>query len=100
VLAYNVISRERMALSTSVDGGLNWKYYATLDNGTSPTVAEGSDTYPTIILSGSGAELLTTWSSYCKGCPAVGNKMPARPVRQDLGSFSTIKLARTALPPL
>jgi hypothetical protein len=85
VLAYNVVTRERMALSTTVDGGRTWRYFATLDNGTSRMVpGETSDAYPTVVAV--GAELLTTWSTYGSGGGSGG------------GGFNTIKLARTALP--
>ena len=81
VLAYNVHERKRMALSTSSDGGLSWRYLATLDNGTTPG-EESSDCYPTVIVA--GEELLTVWSTYDGGPSANG--------------FAGIKLARTALP--
>jgi hypothetical protein len=84
VLAYNVITRERMALSSSTDG-VTWFYFATLDNGTSPLVpSETSDAYPTVVAA--GQELLTTWSTYGSGGGSGG------------GGYNTIKLARTSLP--
>ena len=85
VLAYNVITRERMALSSSTDGGLTWSYFATLDNGTSPLVkSETSDAYPTVVAT--EQELLSTWSTYGSGGGSGG------------GGYNDIKLARTALP--
>ena len=85
VLAYNVVTRERMALSSSTDGGSTWEYFATLDNGTSPLVpGETSDAYPTVAAAGN--ELLTTWSTYGSGGGSGG------------GGYNAIKLARTALP--
>ena len=85
VLAYNIVTRERMALSTSTDGGASFQYFATLDNGTSSAAApwERSDAYPTVVVDGTGAALLTTWSTY-------GDRKP--------GHYDTIKVARTALP--
>lgn len=87
-LAYNVRTREQMALSTSTDGGVSWQYYATLDTGKlSPgSPHETSDAYPTVVLS--GKELLTAWSTYGSGGGSGG------------GGYNTIKLARTALPQL
>ena len=80
VLAWNVVTRERMALSTSLDGE-TWSYLATLDNGTMAAhVEESRDFYPTVIAS--GEELLTVWSSY----PAGGER------------YGHIMLGRTALP--
>jgi hypothetical protein len=85
VLAYNVITRERMALSSSTNGGVTWSYFATLDNGTSPLVpGETSDAYPTVVAT--DQELLTTWSTYGSGGGSGG------------GGYNTIKLARTSLP--
>jgi hypothetical protein len=87
VLAYNVVTRERMALSTSTDGGASFQYFATLDNGTSSAAAAGerSDAYPTVVVdgTGTGTALLTTWSTY-------GGSTP--------GHYDTIKVARTELP--
>ena len=71
-----------MALSTSVDGGVTWQYYATLDNGTA-TKAEASDTYPTVIVSADQQELLTVWSTYCPRGPAARAAHAARAGRAD-----------------
>ena len=80
-----MVTRERMALSSSTDGGATWAYFATLDNGTSPLVpGETSDAYPTVVAAGN--ELLTTWSTYGSGGGSGG------------GGYNAIKLARTALP--
>jgi predicted neuraminidase len=87
VLAWSVRSRERMALSTSTDGGVSWRYYATLDNGTSVAPPESSDCYPTVLHVRDS--LLTTWSTY-DGGPRVS-------VDDETG-YANIKLARTPLP--
>lgn len=86
VLAWSVQSRERMALSTSTDGGESWHYYATLDNGTAVAPPESSDCYPTVLRVRDS--LLTTWSTY-DGGPSEANA--------DKG-YANIKLARTPLP--
>jgi hypothetical protein len=53
VLAYNVVTRERVALSTTVEGGKTWRYFAAVDDGTSPLVpGETSDAYPTVVAVG------------------------------------------------
>jgi hypothetical protein len=95
ILAYDVVTRLRMALSTSKDGGTTWKYLATLDNGTdtTPNVTEKSTCYPTTIVV--GAEILTVWSTY-NGGPA----RTAHVQRDETESnwFANIKIARVGLP--
>ena len=80
----NVVTRERMALSTSTDSGVSWRYFATLDNGSDAATHETSDCYPTVIVH--GQELLTAWSTYSG--------------HGTSGVAPAIKLARTALPAL
>ena len=88
VLAYNVETRERMALSASSDGGRSWNYFATLDNGTAgPPLPQSSTCYPTVLAQ--DEHLWTTWSTYDNG-PRDGTAV----------GFANIKLARTALPAL
>eukprot|EP00041_Stephanoeca_diplocostata_P006224 m.78562 g.78562 ORF g.78562 m.78562 type:complete len:487 (-) comp16244_c0_seq1:166-1626(-) len=77
LLAYNEVTRVRMALSVSLDGGDSWKYYATLENGT----GIGTDCYPTNIIVGN--EVLIAYSTYTRGAD---------------GSISDIRLAQTPLP--
>ena len=90
VLAWNVVTRERMALSTSTDGGVHWRYWATIDNGTaSPGSQHTSDCYPTVVVAGDA--LLTAWSTYSGG-PRSGVGGGGG------GGFADITLATTALP--
>ncbi len=88
VLAWNVQTRVRMALSTSTNGGMTWAYLATLDNGTDPGAPAGeverTDAYPTVIVT--AGEILTAWSTY-NGGPAID--VPPSP--------ANIKLARVPL---
>eukprot|EP01047_Picozoa_sp_COSAG01_P019231 COSAG01_NODE_1064_length_11885_cov_7.744358_7_plen_505_part_00 len=95
VLAWSVYSRERMALSTSTDGGISWHYFATLDNGSATAPPESSDCYPTVLQAGDS--LLTAWSTY-DGGPRDDS---AGEVEKGVGGGdgrANIKLARTALP--
>ena len=84
VLAWNVVTRERMALSTSLDG-VQWSYYATLDNGSAaahPT--ESADFYPTTIVD--DHEIVTVWSSYAYHGSGYGHIMLGRtplPAKSD-----------------
>jgi hypothetical protein len=95
ILAYDVVTRLRMALSTSKDGGTTWRYLATLDNGTdaTPNVTEKSTCYPTTIVV--GAEILTVWSTY-NGGPARTAHVQRNEKESDW--FANIKIARVALP--
>jgi len=88
-----------MALSTSTDAGITWKYYATLDNGT-VTKKESSDTYPTVIISADQREMLTVWSTYCPGGTAMGKDADGGSVGdvKDQTCYATIKLGRTPAP--
>ena len=88
VLAYNVVDRRRMALSTSRDGGNSWTYLATLDNGTDHTSC-----YPTTIVV--GEEVLTAWSAYFGG-PAGESTGGA--AAAAAAAPANIRLARTAVP--
>ena len=85
VLAWNVVTRRRMALSASRDGGNSWTYFATLDNATDHTTC-----YPTNIVVGD--EVLTAWSTYDGGPSATAAAASASTAPAN------IRLARTAVP--
>lgn len=90
LLAYNEITRVRMSLSISRDGGDTWQYYATLENGT----GIGTDCYPTNIVVGN--EVLTVYSTYTHVDTESMSDINTQIEGKD--SISDIRLARTPLP--